>query len=225
MRDRALGAGALTPLLHDWSIPEREYARHEARRGRRHAYEVLVPARTALVVIDMVAFFVEASAYAQGIIPNINALAGALRASGGTVAWVVPGRPRHSGWAEGFYGPAVAATYAASAGAPWPGLAREAGDLLVEKHGASAFFPGNCDLPALLAARGVDTVLIAGTVTNVCCESSARDAAATGLRVVFLADATAAPNDAIQNATLVTVYRSFGDVRAVAEVVGLLEGK
>ena len=68
----------------------------------------------------------------------------------------------------------------------------------------------------------MDTVLIAGTVTNVCCESSARDAAALGLRVVFLADATAAPTDAIHNATLLTIYRSFGDVRPVAEVIGLL---
>ncbi len=228
MRDRALGAGDLTGRLHDWTIPAREIARHEARRGRRHAYGTLVPARTALVVIDMVPFFVDGSEFARGIVPAINALAGCLRGAGGVVAWVVPGAPRHPGWAEAFYGPEVAATYGASGGDGaveerlWPGLARAEGDLLLEKHSASAFFPGNCDLPALLAARDVDTVLIAGTVTNVCCESSARDAAGLGLRVVFLADATAAPSDAIHNATLVTIYRSFGDVRAVAEVAALL---
>lgn len=38
---------------HECRIAEREYARHEARRGRRFAYKTLVPARTALVVVDM----------------------------------------------------------------------------------------------------------------------------------------------------------------------------
>ena len=214
--------------MHDWSIPEREYARHESRRGRRHAYETLIPAQTALVVIDMVPFFLSQSETTQGIVPNINALAATLRSAGGTVAWVVPGPARHPAWAEAFYGPEVAATYGASGGTGpaldrlWPALARDAADLVVEKSGASAFFPGNSTLPADLAARGVNTVLIAGTVTNVCCESSARDAAALGLRVVFLADATAAPTDTIHNATLVTIYRSFGDVRPVAEVIGML---
>ena len=176
----------------------------------------------------MVPFFVAQSETAQGIVPNINALATALRTSGGTVAWIVPGPPRHPAWAEAFYGPAVAATYSTSGGtgpAPdrlWPGLARTTADLVVEKTGPSAFFPGNSSLAADLATRGVDTILIAGTVTNVCCEASARDAAALGLRVVFLADATAAPTDAIHNATLLTIYRSFGDVRPVAEVIGLL---
>jgi nicotinamidase-related amidase len=228
LRDRALDPRRLTPRLHHWSIPDREVARHESRRGRRHAYETLTPARTALVVIDMVPFFLAQSETAQGIVPTVNALATALRSAGGVVAWVVPGLPRQPAWAEAFYGPEVAATYGASGGtgpAPdrlWPGLARDAADLVVEKSGASAFFPGNSTLPADLAARGVNTVLIAGTVTNVCCESSARDAAALGLRVVFLADGTAAPTDTIHNATLVTIYRSFGDVRPVAEVIGML---
>ena len=228
MRDRTLDPGRLTPRLHDWSIPDREVARHESRRGRRHAYENLTPAQTALVVIDMVPFFLAQSETAQGIVPNINALAATLRSSGGTIAWVVPGPPHHQSWAEAFYGPTVAATYSASGGTGpaqdrlSPGLARTETDLVLEKTGASAFFPGNSSLPADLATRGVDTVLIAGTVTNVCCESSARDAAALGLRVVFLADATAAPSDVIHNATLVTIYRSFGDVRPVADVIAML---
>ena len=228
MRDRALGPGNLTPRLHDWSIPARELARHESRRGRRHAYETLTPAETALVVIDMVPFFLAQSETAQGIVPNINALATALRSAGGIVAWVVPGPPRQPAWADSFYGPEVAATYGASGGtgpAPdrlWPGLARAGADLVSEKSGASAFFPGNSDLPGELDAHNVNTVLIAGTVTNVCCESSARDAAALGLRVVFLADATAAPTDAIHNATLLTIYRSFGDVRPVADMIAML---
>ena len=52
---------------HAWRIEEREYARQEQRRGRRHAYEHLDPARTALVVVDMVPFFVEEKPYCRGI--------------------------------------------------------------------------------------------------------------------------------------------------------------
>ena len=69
-------------------------------------------------------------------------------------------------------------------------------DLLVEKSAASAFFPGRSPLPELLAERSIDTVVITGTVTNVCCESSARDASTLGYRVIFVADATAAGRDA-----------------------------
>jgi hypothetical protein len=60
-----------TPSLHDWLIEEREYARQEERRGRRYAFETLDPRRTALVVVDMVPFFVSANRHCRGIVPNI----------------------------------------------------------------------------------------------------------------------------------------------------------
>jgi nicotinamidase-related amidase len=47
-------------------------------------------------------------------------------------------------------------------------------DLLVEKTAPSAVFPGHSPLPEILPESGIDTVLITGTGTNVCCESSAR---------------------------------------------------
>lgn len=215
--------------LHAWRIEEREYRRQEERRGRRHAYETLTPARTALVVVDMVPFFVAESAYCRGIVPNINAIAAALRAAGGHVVWVVPGTPRHADHDRAFYGEKIAAIYGASGGSGplpqriWPGLVQAAGDFFIEKASSSAFLPGYCDLPELLGSRGIDTVLITGTVTNVCCKSSARDASSTGFRVIMVADANAAPRDQEHNATLHTVYRSFGDVRPTSEVIGLIE--
>ncbi|GAA2279073.1 hypothetical protein GCM10010430_76320 [Kitasatospora cystarginea] len=72
-----------------------------------------------------------------------------------------------------------------------------------------------------------DTVLITGTLTNVCCESSARDAgtSATGWSwfghwVVLVAGANAVRRDQDRNGTLHMVYRSFGDVRPTGEVLG-----
>jgi len=216
-------------MLHGWHIEPREYARHEARRGRRHAFERLDPARTALVVVDMVPFFLHDSPYARGIVPNIKALASAVRAAGGTVAWVLPTSGAPSPTGIEFYGPLIAERYSTSAGdGPLPGrLWHEfdvsADDLMVEKTSAGAFFPGRCELPSLLEQRGIDTVLVAGTVANVCCESTARDASTLGYRVIMVADANAAMRDRDLNATLHTIYRSFGDVRPTCEVVAPIQ--
>lgn len=170
---------------HDWFVEDREYARQEARRGRRHAYESLDPRRTALVVVDVVPFFVRGSAYVRGIVPRVNRVATALRGAGGVVAWVVP------------------------AYAPPTSKDRE--------------FPGSSGLPALLAARRIDTLLVAGTVTNVCVEDTVRDASTSGLRVILVADACAATRDRDHNSTLHVVYRSYGDVRPTSEVLELVE--
>ena len=216
-------------MLHDWRIEPREYARQEGRRGRRHAFETLVPEQTALVVIDMVTFFVEANEYARGIVPNITVLADALRHRGGTVAWVVPSANQPSAARREFLGDAIAERYQMSGGAGtlrdrlWHELEVAEADVVVEKSTTGAFFPGGCTLSDVLDVRGVDTVLIAGTVANVCCESSVRDASALGYRVIMVADANAALRDEDLNATLHTVYRSFGDVRPAREVVEVIE--
>ncbi|MBI1299456.1 isochorismatase family protein [bacterium] len=215
--------------VHNWWIDPKQYARHEQRRGRRYAFETIVPLRTALVVVDMIPFFVGESPYCRGIVPKIQMLAQSLRAAGGVVAWVLPGVAAEvSTVKREFYGDAVAEMYNASAGTGplrdrlWHEFTVETEDLLVEKEAISAFFPGYSPLPALLKERAIDTVLITGTVTNVCCESSARDASTLGYRVIMVADANAAGSDVTHNATLYTIYRSFGDVRPTAEILDLI---
>jgi len=217
-------------MRHSWRIEAREYARQEERRGRRHAFEQLDPERTALVVVDMVPFFLTENPYAQGIVPNIESSAAALRAAGGRVAWVLPGADEPSAVTVELRGPTVAERYRTSGGdGPlrerlWPELDVADEDLVVEKTASSAFFPGRCPLPSLLEARGVTTVLVTGTVANVCCESTARDASTLGYRVIVVADANAAMRDQDLNATLHTIYRSFGDVRSTAEVLDMIGG-
>jgi nicotinamidase-related amidase len=214
--------------LHDWLVEEREYLRHEQRRGRRFAFESLDPARTALVVIDLVPFFVEESAHCRGIVPHVNLLAAELRSAGGVVAWVVPGYREPTAREREHLGDEVAERYARSGGPGtpaerlWPGLSVDDEDLVAEKTERSAFFPGSSDLPDLLAERGIDTIVVTGTVTNVCVEASVRDAATLDLRVILVADACAAMRDRDHNATLHTVYRSYGDVRPTADVVDLI---
>ena len=74
-----------------------------------------------------------------------------------------------------------------------------------------------------LRARGIDTLLIAGTKTNVCCECTARDAMMLDYKVVMLSDCTAALSDDEQRATLENVIQQFGDVLTIDEVIALLD--
>jgi nicotinamidase-related amidase len=215
-------------VQHDWSIEEREYLRQEERRGRRHGFETLDPARTALVVIDLVAFFIDENEYARGIVPRVNELAAALRRAGGTVAWVVPAPWEPSAMKAEMLGPRIEKLYRNSGGTGtprervWTGLATDDSDLYVEKTASSAFFPGRCSLHELLRDRGIDTVLITGTLANVCCEATARDASTLDYRTIVVADANAARRDQDLNATLYTIYRSYGDVRSTADVITLI---
>ena len=128
-----------------------------------------------------------------------------------------------------FFGAEVAEAYRRSGGEGplrerlWHEFEVGDADLLVEKSASSAFSPGRSPLPGLLDERGIDTVLITGTVTNVCCESSARDASTLGYRVILVADANAARRDEDHNATLYTVYRTFDDVRSTRDVISLID--
>ncbi|MEM8618552.1 MAG: isochorismatase family cysteine hydrolase [Actinomycetota bacterium] len=214
-------------MQHRWMIEEREYARQEERRGHRHAFTSLTPAKTALVVVDFVEFFIDQNDYARGIVPNVNALAGVLRAAGGTVAWVVPAAWAPSAVKTELLGPRIEQLYRTSGGtgAPrdrvWRELAVDDDDVFVEKTASSAFFPERCSLHAILRDRGVDTVLVTGTLANVCCEATARDASTLDYRTIMVADANAARRDQDLNATLYTIYRSYGDVRTTADLIEL----
>ena len=144
------------------------------------------------------------------------------------MAWVVPGDHPPTARDREHLGDEVAELYARSGGegSPaervWPGLAVDDRDLAVEKTAHSAFFRAGGPFAGLLAERGIDTVVVTGTVTNVCVEGSVRDAATLGLRVILVADGCAAMRDQDHNAALHVVYRSFGDVRTTAEVVDLV---
>jgi iron complex outermembrane receptor protein len=96
----------------------------------------------------------------------------------------------------------------------WDGLDVEDGEPIVDKARFSAFIPGTCNLHELLQARGIDTLIVTGCLTNGCCESTARTGMEMGYRVLFVADGTAAVTDQEHNATL-TMFAGSN----VAEVV------
>src|SRR5262249_11092529 len=61
-------------------------------------------------------------------------------------------------------------------------------------------------------ARGIDTILITGTVTNVCCESTARDAMMLNFKTIMVTDGNAAVTDEDHNGSLRAFYLMFGDI-------------
>ena len=78
------------------------------------------------------------------------------------------------------------------------------------------------NLDAILRRRDIDTIVVTGTVTNVCCESTTRDAMMMNYKCVMVSDANAALSDEEHNATLASMMARFSDVRSTAEVVALL---
>ncbi len=98
-------------------------------------------------------------------------------------------------------------------------------DLRLVKTRSSALVPGSCDLEAMLRERGIDALIITGTLTNACSESTARDAMQLNFKTIFVADANGARSDAEHNATLVKLIQFFADVRFTDEVVGLPEAE
>jgi len=225
--------------MHDIDIPRWVVDRVIKRRGAEHVFTDLDPAKTALIVIDMQnAFMLPGVAFveiksASEIVPNINRLAAAMRVAGGTVVWIVTtytdevsvdwstyyrlstpenGDRRSNALVKGTEGHRI-----------WTGLEVIDGEPVIEKTRFSALVQGSSELDAFLRDRGIDTLLITGCLTDVCCESTARDGMMLNYRVIMVTDANAADTDADHNAALCAVYSTFGDVMPTDMIVDLLK--
>jgi nicotinamidase-related amidase len=220
--------------LHPYVISDELRARVLRRTGRQHPFDVLHPAHTALVVIDMQRYFMELGSpaevsMAREIVPNINRLASGLRALGGHVVWI---RTLADGsWTvydQSLATPERRARRKNSLkkeAAPyefWPDLMVETKDAQITKNRFSAFIQEASDLPRYLRSINIDAVLISGTVTQVCCESSARDAMMLNFKTVMVSDALASTSDQEHAASLNTFYGHFGDVQSVDEALASL---
>jgi len=209
------------------------------RRGRVQPFIAIEPSKTALLVVDMQTGFVAPGAVAEipmarEIVPNINRLADALRRAGGTIVWIVstygPGAERD--WPTFFNFIVTGETsdrfrLAFAEGKPdhllWRDLDRQPDDLLVSKNRLTPFADPSRALETLLGKRGIDMALVAGTVTNVCCECTARDAAMRNFKTIMISDANASRNDAEHNATLSVFLQAFGGVYSTDEAIGLID--
>lgn len=222
--------------MHKASLSPAFLAELSARRGGRgRLYESLDPRSTALLVVDMQNVFVDAASplcvpSAVGIVANVNRLADGFRQHAATVIWLRStfSERGRSSWPLYFETMAPAASgvglrelfFAGSQGhAFWPGLHRREGDLIVDKDRFSGFSPGASTLETILAERRIASLVIAGTLTNVCCESTMRDAMMRDFRCVLVSDANAAQSDQEHVAALENAARYFGDVAVTDDVL------
>lgn len=224
--------------MHPFSLSEQTVARMVAKQGRAHTIEHVVPARTALIVVDMQNYFMAPGQQfetptARAIVPNVNRLARALRDAGGSVVWIenVATTDR-----DGDVWPSYAERYVPEQWARrrdsltpgnfgfelWPELDVRPGDMRVRKNRFSAFSPGASDLAARLRAASIDTLLVTGVATNICCETTARDGMMLDFTVGMVSDGCAAPDDDLHANALTNFYLTFGDVQTTAAYCALL---
>jgi len=206
-------------------------------RGDLRIFKDLDPAHTALVIIDMQNAFLEPGAPievapAREIVEPINRMARGARELGMPVIWIRSHHPRAGGdWRhffDHFVRPdrreAAAAQLSADAHGShfYPPMDVREEDFIVIKNRYSCFIPGSSSLERLLRSIGCDTIVLAGTKTNICVESTARDGMMIDLRVVVLSDATAALTDIEHQASLNVLIQEFADILTVDEVLAEL---
>ena len=193
----------------------------------------VVPERTALVNVDMQNCFVQGSPFSAPdglvVLDRINRLAAACRAAGILVihaSHVLRTDGSNTG-VLGEIAPIVQEgiiNRGLKSSALHKGLVVDPCDILLEKPRFGAFH--GTDLELILRSRAIDTIIVTGIATNVCCETTAREAAVRDFRVFFLSDGTTTfgigdvSAAQLQRATCATLGLLFGQVVTVDEMMG-----
>ena len=193
----------------------------------------VAPRHTALLVVDMQNDFCAEGGYVsklgrdvtacQRIVPQLEALVAGARLSGVPVIWIradyeaekvpEPMRLRQTQMGRG-----LSCCIPGSWGAEPFALRSQAGEAVVTKHSYSAFI--GTDLDATLRGMGVRSLVVAGVQTNVCIESTIRDAHSLGYYLIVPRDGVASHMAYEHEATLRNVAFLFGDVVDSAELLG-----
>ncbi|WP_136659434.1 cysteine hydrolase [Nitratireductor sp. XY-223] len=223
--------------MHPTEIPKQYVDRIIARRGRLHLFEEIDPARTALLVLDMQNVFL-VPGYApteipglEGIVPNINRLARLCRDAGAMVVWTQhTASDAWRSWSRNLAAPAtrkriIELTAEGTFGFEiHESLEVDASDLRLTKTRHSAF-ANSSGLHEKLQAAGRDTLIVTGTLSNVCCEATTRDAMQRNYNSIFVSDANGTRSDEEHMATLINLALYFADVMTTDEVARLLEAR
>lgn len=222
-------------MPHDVKIPDYVIERIMAKRGKLNVYEEFEAEKTAFLVIDMQNFYVAEVDTAISIVPNINRIAMTCREKGVPVIWVIMRCAEEEGapsqwpiYHQYFFTEAKGHNHLTklspgnSGYELYPELDVREEDRIVTKRRFSPFVIGASDLHDILQGLGIENLIVAGTATNMCSESTARDAMMLDYKVVMVEDANAARYDDDHLAGLTSFYQSFGDVRSTDDVIGMI---
>jgi biuret amidohydrolase len=203
----------------------------------------IIPEKTAMIVVDMQNDFVQEGApieipRARAMVPRLNRLLDVCRAHEIPVIYihhVIRGGDIDAGRLADHH-EVIRNNQAIIAGTRnveiYEELRPHPGDLVVAKPRYSAFY--GTDLEAILRSKGIDTLIISGTVTNVCCESTTRDAFSRDYKVIFLSDGNAAGDlpdmgfgpvsaEEVQRVVLTVLAMCFAQVSSIDQVIAELE--
>lgn len=201
-------------------LKAREWAGRLAE-GRRKNFP-LHPERAGLLVVDMQRFFLNpfSPAYlpqARAVMSNVRRLVDAFRKLGRPVFFI-----RHAHQDVSRDGGLMALWWqkVCLEDSPDSAVSQILGageDETFRKCRYSAF--SNPELEGALRRRGAEELVVAGIVTNLCVESSVRDAFDLGWRTFVAADATAAHSEEIHVASLKSMAQGFSCVRFTSELL------
>ncbi len=224
--------------MHKPAIYPSVIARATARRGSMRVFDRIDPRHTAHIVVDLQNGFMAPGQVAEigtarEIVPNVNRISTVLRDAGGLVVYIQNTFDAEAiaGWStyfDHFCTPERrqkmidAFTPGTFGHDLWAGLDVQPQDLKVRKRRFGAFAPGASDLHDILQDRGIDTLIITGTASQVCCESTARDAMMLNYKVFFMADGNATFNDEEHNATLSAMAHTFCDVTDTDSIIAMI---
>ncbi|MCP4867694.1 MAG: isochorismatase family protein [Proteobacteria bacterium] len=173
----------------------------------------LNPATSALIVVDMQRFFSE---FGDLIADRVHDLARAASAAGLTVVFTQHGHadpPTDGGMLGDWWGDLC--VEGSEPHGFLPSMPVELADRVLPKRRYSAFV--GTDLDAWLRARGIDDVTVCGVLTNLCVESTARDAFMRDFRVRVVRDAVGCARPALHEASLANLAYGFAHVPTAAQ--------
>jgi len=194
------------------------------------------PTETALVVVDMQNFYLLDGStnycpFAQDIVPNINRLAGTLRNAGASIIWLrnILTNKDVKDWSA-FYGHLTEERLDyRRAELSKDGLGFQLfadldirnSDRKINKSRFSAFARNSSNIEKVLGEHGVELLIICGIVTNVCVESTARDAMMLNYDVLVAEDCCAASNQKAHEASINTMFTHFADVMLTDDIISI----
>lgn len=188
----------------------------------QHRMEIKTDA-AALMVIDMQKFFLDPKSptFTCGglaILPTLKRLIAAFRDTGRPVIYArhVHHPDRIDAGIMGWWWDGMCLE-----GSPESELHDEIAPLpnekVITKHRYSAFY--NTDLETILRCLKIEDLVISGIMTNMCCESTARDAYFRDYRVFFLADCTGSINEQMHLASLLNLAYGFAYVTTAGDII------
>jgi ureidoacrylate peracid hydrolase len=195
--------------------------------------EKVDPKNAAVVIVDVQNDFCHSDgasarngrdvSMAQAMAPNLKRLVDAAREAGSPVVFVRMAQTEHtmsevSQEHKLRRGTEVPVCVEGTWGVEFYEVEPEPGEAIVTKHRYSAFI--GTDLDLVLRSKGVKSLIITGVATNVCVESTARDAFMMDYYVVFVGDCSAcSAGIEVHQATLDNIERTFGIVASADEVI------